>query len=179
MTDLRRDPINNVILNQIKRGIRVSIENKCYASAVILIYSGIDTMAYLDMPKGKIDVTRGDFVRWVDEYIHFPCREQISGLEFYGARCAMLHTHSIYSRLSRKSQVRTIGYMDRSIPEIRYDPSKSKDFVLVSIEALAEAFFNGVDKFLINIFANKERASIAEQRLKKLVHLLPFEKDNE
>jgi hypothetical protein len=39
MADLSRDPIINVVYNQIKRGIRVALENECYASVVILIYS--------------------------------------------------------------------------------------------------------------------------------------------
>ena len=54
MNDLSRDPIINVVYNQIKKGISVALENECYASAVILIYSGIDAMAYLDMPDGQL-----------------------------------------------------------------------------------------------------------------------------
>lgn len=177
MADLSRDPIINVVYNQIKRGIRVALENECYASAVILIYSGIDTMAYLNMPEQQQDVTRNDFVEWVDRYIRFPCEEQVSGLELYGARCGMLHTHSITSRLSRQGRVRQVGYMDRSVPEVSYNPSVSEDLVLVSIEALAEAFFSGVDKFLVELFADRDKAPVAEQRLRTLVHLLPFERD--
>lgn len=179
MTDLSRDPIINVVYNQIKRGIRVALENDCYASAVILIYSGIDTMAYLNMPEAQEGVTPSDFEQWVDSYIHFPCQKSVSGLELYGARCGILHTHSITSRLSRQGKVRQVGYMDKSVPEVSYNPSVSEDLVLVSIEAFAEAFFSGVDKFLVELFANREKAPIAEQRLRMLVHLLPFDSDGE
>lgn len=174
MADLSRDPIINVVQNQIKRGIRVALENGCHASAVILIYAGIDTMAYLNMATGQEDVGKDDFVQWADRYVHFPCEEQVSGLELYGARCGMLHTHSITSRLSRQGSIRLIGYMDKSVPEVSYNPSVSKDLVLVSIRALADAFFSGVDRFLVELFADKEKAPLAEQRLRTLVHLLPF-----
>jgi hypothetical protein len=177
MNDLSRDPIINVVYNQIKKGIRVALENECYASGVILIYSGIDAMAYLDMPDGQLDVTRSDFERWADNYIRCPCKEQVSGLELYGARCGMLHTHTIISQLSRQGKVRQIGYMDKSVPEVRYNPAVSKDLVLVSVEGLAEAFFAGVDRFLIEAFADAEKATVAEQRLRTLVHLLPFKQD--
>jgi len=71
MTDLSRDPIINAVHNGIKRGIRVAIENDCLGSAVILILSGIDSMAYLAMPATQDDVTRSDFVRWAEQYIKF------------------------------------------------------------------------------------------------------------
>jgi hypothetical protein len=38
-------------------------------------------MAFLGMPENQIDVTRQDFIQWVDRYIHFPCKEQLSGLD--------------------------------------------------------------------------------------------------
>ena len=177
MADLGRDPINNVVYNQVKRGIRVTLENECYASAVILIYSGIDTMAYLNMPEEQQDVTRNDFVQWVDRYIHFPCKEQVSGLELYGARCGMLHTHSITSQLSRQGRVRQVGYVNRFVPEVCYDPSESEDLVIVSIKALAGAFFSGVDKFLVELFADRGKAPVAEQRLQTLAQQLPVERD--
>jgi len=174
MNDLSRDPIINVVHGQVRRGIRVALDNDCYASAVILIYSGIDTMAYLSMPREQQYVTPDDFVRWADRYIRFPCEEQVSGLELYAARCAMVHTHGIASPLSRQDRVRQIGYVDRSVPEVSYNPRVSEDLVMVSVEALAEAFFGGSDRALIDLFADEQTAPVAEQRLNTLVHRLPF-----
>jgi hypothetical protein len=167
MTDLSRDPIINAVHNGIKRGIRVALENDCFDSAVILILSGIDAMAYLAMPASQEDVTRSDFVRWVERYIKFPCKEQLTGLDLYGARCAMLHNYGVASDLSRKRKCRQVGYMDKSVPEVCYAPNVSRDMVLVSVPALADVFFSGVDKFLVDLFLDKKKAPIAEQRLKK------------
>lgn len=85
MTDLSKDPLINAVHNGIKRGIRVALENDCLGSAVILILSGIDAMAYIAMSASQDDVTRGDFVRWAEKYITFPCSEQLTGLDLYGA----------------------------------------------------------------------------------------------
>lgn len=175
MVDISRDHIINVIYNQIKIGICVALEHNCYSSAIILIYSGIDTMAYLDMPEGQQDVTRDDFVRWADTYIHFPCDEQVKGLEFYGARCGMLHTFSSASGLSREGKVRQIGYTDKFVPEVCFRPEVSKDLVMISIDGFAKSFFTGVDSFLVRTFAGKKKARLAEQRLCTLVHLFPFD----
>lgn len=178
MSDLSQDPLINAVDNGIKRGIRVAIENKCLGSAVILILSGIDTMAYIAMPDSQDDVTRGDFVRWADQYIKFPCREQLTGWDLYGARCAMLHNYGTASGLSRNGKCRQIGYMGKSVPEVQFNPNVSNVLVLVSVPALGDAFFSGVDKFLLALFTDKEKAPIAEERLKKLVQAIPLRKES-
>jgi hypothetical protein len=173
MKELSRDPIINSIYRGIKKGIQVTIENGCFDSAVILILSGMDSMAYLNMPGGEEDVRKNDFVTWADRYIKFPCKEQLTGFDLYGARCAMLHSFGAVSKLSRQGKCRLVGYMDKSIPEVRYNPAVSKELVLVSVPALAEAFFKGVDKFLVDLFANLERAKIAERRLRGFMQKIP------
>ena len=78
---MKSDPINSAIYDGVKRGINVCLESGCFGSAVILIYSGIDTLAYLAMPLGQTDVTRDDFVQWCAKYIRFAGPEQITGLD--------------------------------------------------------------------------------------------------
>jgi hypothetical protein len=170
---IERDPISKAIYGGIKRGILVAIENNCLASAVILILSGMDTMAALGMPKEQLDVTRDDFVKWAERYIKFPCEDQLTGLDLYGARCAMLHCFGVVSKLSRTGQCRMVGYMDDNDPEVKYSPEVDKDLVLVSVAGLAEAFFNGVDQFLVDVFADKKRAEVAEERLSWLMQEYP------
>lgn len=178
MTDLGKDPLINAVHNGIKHGIRVALENDCLGSAVILILSGIDAMAYIAMSASQDDVTRGDFVRWAEQYVKFPCSEQLTGLDLYGARCAMLHNYGTASELSRKGKCRQVGYMDKLVPEVCFNPKVSSDLVLVSVPALADAFFLGMDKFLVDLFADVKKAPIAEQRLKNLVQTFPFKEDN-
>ena len=168
MTTIKNDPITNAIHGGIKRGIQVTIENRCYGSATNLILSGIDTMAYLSMPASQQDVKQKDFVAWAERYIKFPCKEQLTGLDLYGARCAMLHTYGTRSKLSREGKCRMICYMDKGIPEIRSKPHL-KDLVIVSVSALADAFFCGIDNFLVDLFSNKEKAAMAEERLTELM----------
>jgi hypothetical protein len=169
VTDFKRDPLINAIENGIKEDIRIAHAKKRFRAVIILIYSGMDTMAYLDLPAGRDEVTRDDFIRWAERYIRFPCKEQLTGADLYGARCAMLHVYGVSSRLSRAGKCRQIGYMDHSVPEIRYNPSISKDLVLVSVAALKDAFFKGIDAFLVNAFANKAKAPVVEARFQTLM----------
>ena len=166
---LSKDPLTNAVHDGIKRGIRVCLENNCLGSAVILVYSGIDAMAYLGMPLDQADVGKTDFIDWCDKYIRFCGGQQLTGRELYGARCGVLHTYGVESRLSRRGDCRKLGYMDRSDPEIWYAPSDNPNFALVSIEALANAFFVAVDRYLIDLFADASRAPVAEKRLRTLL----------
>src|SRR5574341_2602694 len=154
MKEQPKESILNVIHQGIKRGIEVLLEKQCYGSAVILVYAGMDAMAYLNMPASQRDVTRKDFIAWTEKYITFPCAEQLTGLDLYGARCSMLHSYSVASELSRKKKCRMVGYMDRSVPEVFYNPRVSKDLVMVSVKGLAEAFFKGVDRSIIDLFGD-------------------------
>ena len=168
-----RDPINIAIYDGIKRGINVCLQSECFGSAVILTYSGIDTMAFLSMPEKQTDVRRDDFVSWCDKYIRFSGNDQLTGLELYSARCAMLHSYGVESKLTRGGRCRKLGYMNRSVPEIRFSRDIAPDFALVSIEALVWSFFEGIDRFLVDLFTDSVQVTVVEQRLQKLVVSIP------
>jgi hypothetical protein len=67
-----------IIHSSIRRGINVTLENECESSAVILILSAIDAMAYLAMPESQQDVRPDDLIAWADQYIRFPGKNQLS-----------------------------------------------------------------------------------------------------
>ena len=45
---------------------------------------------------------------------------------------------------------------------------------MVSIQALKDAFFAGIDRFLPELFSDESKRSIAEKRLDKLVQKMPM-----
>lgn len=177
MTDFSTDPVHNTIQEGIKEDIRVVIDHGRWRAAIILIYAGMDAMAVLNMPANQSDVTATDFIAWASNYIRFPGKEQITGEDFYGARCAMLHAYTAYSRMSRQGRCRLIGYSEISPVvngaqlDVIDDPSLDPNFVMTSVTALRDAFFLGIDRFLVDVFSNKAKAAVAEERLKKFTHL--------
>lgn len=129
-------------------------------------------MAYIGMPNSKTDVSKSDFVVWVEKYLRLEGNEQLTGLDVYGARCSMLHCHSVYSNLSRKGKCRLIAYASDMYPPILVNSQIDASLVLVSIPALAAAFFNAIDNSLVDLFSteNHRRKAVVEQRLQTLVH---------
>ncbi len=174
MVDLKQDPVVNVVYAGIKKGIQATLDAGCYGSAVILIYTGIDAMAFLGMPEDQEDVTPKDFMAWTVRYLKFPCKEQPTPTDLWGARCGMLHNYSSFSRLSRESKCRNIGYIDESKPEVMSDPNVPT-LILVSVKGLADAFFRGLDQYMIDLFSNGKRAEVVEKRFDKLIHSMPID----
>jgi len=133
--------------------------------------SAIDAMAYLAMPEQQQDVAKEDFILWAEKYIRFPCREQLTGPDLYGARCAMLHAYGSQSKMSREGKCRVILWMSHAVPAIMTHPS-TPGYVMVSVPALRDSLFAGIDRFLIDVFRepNSKIAELVNQRLNKLVH---------
>jgi hypothetical protein len=173
MPGLKDDPLHNVIQDGIKEDINAAMAANRFRAAITLIYAGMDAMAALSRPEGQDDVKGDDFVAWADRYVRFPCREQVTGLDFYGARCAVLHTYGLDSRLSRQGRCRQIGHVDQAVPEVRFAPSISRDLVIVSLVALRDAFFSGIDRFLIESLSG-DRKALVVARMEKMLHHLPF-----
>jgi len=175
LNQFSQDPIINVIHNSIRKGISVTLEHECEASAVILILAAIDAMAYLAMPEYQEDVRSNDFIKWADEYIHFPGMAQLKGADLYGARCAMLHSFGARSKMSRKGHCRIILWLDNAVPPVIFNPKVHPQYVMVSIVALKDALFEGMDRFLINLYKNpnSKEAKLADRRFQSFVQKAP------
>lgn len=167
MTDLARDPLMNIIHRGIKEPIRLLLEKHFLEAALKLVFSGIDTMTFLGLPADAIEVTGADFIAWCDRYLQLPGRESVSSVELYGARCGLLHCHSGESRAHRQGTARLLHWRDQGVP-VRYRPDIDPDLVLVSVQALADAFFEAVDRFLVELFRDPSRAEVANARLQNM-----------
>ena len=171
------NPIHNVIQFQIKGGIRVCFEHKHYTSAVKLIFAGMDTMAYLSLPPERITVKSSHFVNWAETYIRFPGKMQFTGKELYAARNSALHTHSAHVSKDSRDRRRSIMYANNMEPPIRESPNTSQPFVIVSLRHLMNAFFEGVDRFLIEAYNDPVKAAAIESRFRNIFHHYDIDPD--
>jgi hypothetical protein len=77
------------------------IEFNSIQSAMILMYSGIDAMAWLTRPPGVDDVRPSDFTDWVESFLlpnsGFPCAAD----DLYAARCGLLQQQ--HTRIEKAS----------------------------------------------------------------------------
>ena len=82
-----------------------------YALALILVYSTIDFLAYLDLPKDKEQAMRKDFVKWVEKYLLPDSLLKCTAWDLYSARCSLAHTSGCESGLSKNYEAKKIYYV--------------------------------------------------------------------
>jgi hypothetical protein len=150
-----------VIENGIKRPIQLLLENKCYPAALILTYSGVEMMAFLNLPRDKRDVTRSDFIDWAEKYMVPLLPQHLTGRDLYGARCGAFRGTD--SRLTREGRSKTVSY-----------EGTAKEAITLSTRELVTAFFTGIDSFLDGAQSDEEKAVLVAQRLEQMLETLPF-----
>lgn len=170
--NLADNSLMNVIRDGIVGDIHFAVTNKRYRATLILVFSGIDAMGWIDRPENRENTIRDDFISWADEFISFQ-GGKISGIELYSARCAILHSYGSISDLTRKGKARQIGFHAGGGPDIA-ESDEVPDLVMVSIEGLAMAFRKGVIAYLEKLKSSSVRRSLASKRLELMIHIFPF-----
>jgi hypothetical protein len=141
-------------------GIEVCIDKKLSGPALILIYSAIDTVGWLDSPDEYANKT--SFIKWVEAYLLKVKSLECTALDLYAARCGLLHTFSPDSRLTSKGKARRIYYawgkasvqhLQRTIDLME----KSNELVAVHVNGLYEGWRLGVLKFIEELEKDRER----------------------
>jgi hypothetical protein len=93
------------------RAIEVSAAEELWLPSLILVYALMDAMAWLDRDPKNEDVAATDFVRWAETYVLQPVTDACAGIDLYGARCGLLHSHTVVSRLMRDGKARPLWYV--------------------------------------------------------------------
>lgn len=165
--NFKKDPVQNAINDGIRRSINVTIDQQCWGAAVVLIFAGIDAMANLARPVEKEFNDAEDFKEWVKRYLILKGQTQITPDEWWVARNAITHTFGAYAKGHKKNGIRLLGWMDHAVPPVIYKHNK-QDLILVSIKGLRDAFFKGIETFLMEGFAKEKQKKLLEERLEQL-----------
>ncbi len=171
--DMLSDPVFNVIYRGFKEPVKHCMENGHSRAALTLIFTSIDAMAKLGMPEKNEKSGRKFFNEWCNKYLILTGIETIEGIEWFAARSGLIHNYTAESELSRDGKARMIGYYTGQGPDIRYDPEVSNELVLVRIEGLVKAYFDGIDRFIIDLYKNNDH-KVIHSRFEKMYHDAPI-----
>lgn len=158
-------------LVDIIKSIELCLNAKLQLSSLILLYSGIDIVAWLNRPASKEQASRKDFIRWVDDYLlpnpNIKCR----AIDLYAARCAIVHSYSFSSRLSKDGEAKEIYYSwgKANLKSLQNDIDRrlKKSAVAIHINDFLEAFKKGIEKFKLSVKNDKEKEKIVCGRANK------------
>jgi hypothetical protein len=127
---------------QVLATAHLCLERKLQMPALILIYTLIDTFAWVVSDKNEKS-TRKRFESWVEKWIlahrPLPC----SATELYAARCAVLHTLSSQTALTESGEARQVLHAwasaDVAALQASINALGRTDVVALSIEELFDA----------------------------------------
>jgi hypothetical protein len=146
-----------------------------YSHALILLYSGIDALAWASLPSG--DVTRSDFCNWVNQYMDPQSSLGCSSEDLYAARCGMLHSSTAESKLSREGRASELWYVTspHSIPKLdAHRQEVGSRAKVVYFTALVSAFAEGVMRFSDDLMADAKRQAAADERMGRWLRFMPM-----
>jgi len=164
------DALENNLDNIIK-SIELCLNAKLQISSLVLLYSGIDIVAWLNRPVSKERATRKDFIRWADDYLLPNLNIKYRAIDLYAARCAIIHSYSFSSELSKKGEAKEICYSwgKANIKSLQndIDSRSKKNAIAIHINDFLEAFKEGVEKFKLFIKSDKEKEKVVCGRANK------------
>lgn len=160
-----------IIVNNICNDIKRARDKGILAGSVILALSAIDAMAFLASPIKQRNVTRDDYINWVQKYMKTDSSQsyQYIGIDVYGARCGIIHRYGAESDLSDKGKCRVFVYSNGS--EHIYNPAINKDMVIISIRRFTYDFFRAVEIFLKDIAQDTNLKARTDKRIMKLFRI--------
>ncbi len=142
---------------------------------LIILYSAIDTMAWVGLPNG--DITRKGFKDWVNHYLLPNTSLQCTADDLYSARCALLHSHTAESSDTSKGTARQIWYYGKgkSVKYVLDQIEDRTDIVAVRVLDLMLAFGDGAFRHIEDMAKDSEKSKIALERAEKWLGWISFE----
>jgi hypothetical protein len=157
--------------------ITLCYEKKFINPVLILIYSTLDTLSYLDRVNDE-ETVKERFIRWVDTFLLLPnSKLKCSSIDLYAARCGMVHSSTAESNLSKDGKAKeiyyAIGHKD-SLTEIIKRMKKEGEIVVIKIPELFLEFHQAYFRYLKYLSAN-DKLPLFIERINKIM----AENDNE
>jgi len=151
--------------------IVLCMQNRLATPALALMFTLIDTMAWLSLGEEAVEVRGTDFERWVDQFLLPGSGLLCTASDLYAARCALLHTHSAESRKSRAGTARELLYAwgDREERQLQAGIKASqRDACALHVNKLCRALPQAIDRFVASLDQDPARARVAWQRAQKI-----------
>jgi hypothetical protein len=125
---------------------------------LMLLYATVDILGFI-VAEEETDPPGKRFQGFVDRYMikHLP---DVNSFDLWGARCALLHTATPQSYLSRQGRAREIlyswGAADSTINKKVIKQSKrSEQYVAITLEELHESLICGLEDLAEKLKTNK------------------------
>ena len=144
-------------------------------AAAVMVYIGVDVMAFLSMPAGQDKQGRQDFINWVNQYLRAAPEStyQYDGRDVYGARCALLHSYAVEADYHQQNpEAKNFGYHDGG--QHAYDPAIDVRLVIIGINSLVHHFIGAFESFVRILMVDAGLRGRVAERIPRIVDVFPL-----
>ncbi len=148
--------------------------SEAHVSAMAMSFVCIDAMAFLGMPSTQTKQSSKDFIRWVDKYMKADSTQvyQYSGLDVYGARCAMIHQFGSEADFHQQNPTaKKFGYHDGGKHFVN---AGVDNLVLISMLSFTNDLVHALKDYVSEISQDSDLRLRVESRMPKILSVFPF-----
>lgn len=165
-------------VEELLNAIEACLKSRLVLPGLLLLYAGIDIMAWLNRAKSQANSERIDFIEWVDRYLLPNAGLSCSATDLYAARCSLLHSYTPESPLSRKGEARKIYYAwgTGRVEDLQHliNSVDAHVALAVHVDGLFGAFRVGVQRFKQTLSNDPDQAKLVYKRAGKFFTNLPL-----
>lgn len=152
------------------QAIEMCIEKRFIDSALVLIYSGIDNLAYLNIEEGNH--VHSSYIKWINEYMDTSSKLNCNPIDLYAARCALIHTSTPDSTLSNTKKalqiVYSYGITKKEKLQWCINGIENKDKMIpIQVEELLEEYKKGIFNFFKELEKNLKKSELVKMRAER------------
>lgn len=141
--------------------------------SLILLYSTIDILSWLNRESSHIDSVKSDFIKWCNLFLEPKKNFSCSAEDLYSARCGILHSYTAYSRMTRNGEAKQLWYSWGNTDFKKFEEiikiSKYRELAKpIQIEKLIETLNEGIINFANHIENNPDLEIIVFERAEQL-----------
>jgi hypothetical protein len=147
-----------------------------YGHMLVLLYSSIDSLGLLDAPPTQKSATGESFKSWVRKYIIVNPDIEYNEVDFWAARCAVLHTFTSISDLSIKGKAKEILYYTgpKDTPEAKTLVTKASHIdagkcIASHLDTTYLTYINALIPFKISLLEKCEENNIYVERVDNML----------
>ena len=163
------------------KAVGILFQAQLHGHVLIQVYSAIDTCGLLDAPTPQTSASAVSFKNWAKKYLLPYPGIEFNEVDLWAARCAVLHTFTSESDLSKGGQARELQYYtgDKLSPHVQHFVSFTNGYeggkhLAVHYGDLCEAFFSAFKAFVPVLEANCASSPPHSERLRNILQVHTF-----
>ena len=125
----------------------------------------MDVMASLEATPGEKVIV--SFKRWVDTYLLPPTSWKCTAVDLYGARCAVVHTFTPDSDLSKRGAAKVIYYAHSGADIAKLEEVSSdfnRDAEYLEVGEMIIFFYDAIMKYMVEVASDPVRKAAVETK---------------